>query len=118
MKTHKDLKVWNEAIDFVTQLYRLTDSFPKSEIYGLTSQLRRASVSVPSNIAEGSARRGIKEKIHFYYIALSSNSEIETQLIIAKNLKFISQDEFTKFETMNAKVGKQLVKLIHFFEQN
>ena len=114
MKTHKDLRVWNEAIEFVTQIYKMTDGFPKSEMYGLTSQLRRASVSVPSNIAEGSARRGVKERTQFYAIALASNSEIETQLIISKNLKFISQEEFKEMESLNAKVGKQLVKLIQY----
>ena len=72
MKTHKDLNVWKLAIEFVTSIYKMTDKFPKSELYGLTSQIRRTSVSIPSNIAEGSARNHNKEFIQFLYIALSS----------------------------------------------
>lgn len=116
MQTHKDLRVWQEAIKFVTQMYKLTESFPKTEIYGLTSQLRRAAVSVPSNIAEGSARKGNKEKIHFFYTALASNSEIETQLIISKNLVYISEENFEAMETQNNQIGRQLVKLIQYLE--
>ena len=116
MQTHKDLRVWQEAIDFVTDIYKYTDSFPKNEMFGLMSQLRRAAVSVPSNISEGSARKGTKEKIHFFYIALASNTEIETQLIISKNLKFISFEVFDKLEKQNHKIGKQLVKLIRYLE--
>jgi four helix bundle protein len=118
MQTHKDLKVWQEAIEFVTMVYKLTEVFPKHEIYGLTSQIRRAAVSVPSNLAEGSARKGSKEKIHFFYIALASNTEIETQLIISKNLKFISFEDFKKLEKQNQIIGKQLVKLIRYLESS
>ena len=91
---HKDLEVWKKSIDFVTVLYKVTQDFPKSELYGLTSQIRRASISIPSNIAEGATRKGKVEFRQFLYIALSSGSEIETQLIIAKNLAFISIDNF------------------------
>ena len=86
--THKDLNVWNAAMELVTDIYRLTKSFPKEELYGLTSQIRRSAVSVPSNIAEGAARKNKTEFIQFLYIALGSLSELETQLIISKNLNY------------------------------
>jgi len=89
VRTHKDLDVWKHAIDFVTEIYRITEDFPKSEIYGLTSQIRRASVSIPSNIAEGASRHYKNEFTQFLYISLSSASEVETQLIIAGNLKYL-----------------------------
>jgi four helix bundle protein len=92
MVNHKELQVWQLSMDFVVELYKLTDSFPESEKFGLVSQLRRAAVSVPSNVAEGAARKGNKENIQFLYIALGSISEIETQLILADRLKFISED--------------------------
>ena len=92
MKTHKDLDVWQKSIDFVTEIYKITNIFPSEEKFGLSSQLRRASVSIPSNIAEGAARKGKAEFRQFLYIALSSATEIETQLIIAKNLNFITDD--------------------------
>lgn len=83
MKTHKDLEVWKKSVEFVTDLYKVTQDFPKEEFYGLTSQMRRAAVSIPSNIAEGSARQGNKELVQFLYIALGSAVELDTQLIIA-----------------------------------
>jgi len=71
-KTHRDLEVWKRGISFVTTIYKLTGSFPKEELYGLTSQIRRAAISIPSNIAEGAARKSNKEFIHYLYIALGS----------------------------------------------
>jgi four helix bundle protein len=78
--SHKDLKVWQESMDLVIQIYKLAENFPKHEVYGLSSQIRRASISIPSNIAEGAGRKGGKEFTRFLYIALGSLSEIETQL--------------------------------------
>lgn len=91
MKTHKDLEVWKKSVEFVTDLYKVTQDFPKEEFYGLTSQMRRAAVSIPSNIAEGSARQGNKELVQFLYIALGSAVELDTQLIIARNLTYINE---------------------------
>jgi four helix bundle protein len=88
IKGHKDLEVWKKGIDFVESIYKVTAQFPKEEIYGLTSQMRRAAVSIPSNIAEGAARNGKKEFVQFLYIALGSLSELETQIIIAKRLAY------------------------------
>jgi len=88
MKTHKDLQVWKRSMDLVEKIYVLTKDFPSEEKYGLTSQMRRAAVSIPSNIAEGAARNSTKEYIRFLYIALGSLSELETQLLLVKRLKF------------------------------
>ncbi|WP_319524659.1 four helix bundle protein [uncultured Desulfosarcina sp.] len=90
---HKDLEVWKKSIDTVIEIYRLSDAFPKSEIYGLTSQLRRAAVSIPSNIAEGAARGSDKEFLYFLNIASGSLAEVETQIIIAKRLGYVTTEE-------------------------
>lgn len=95
MKTHKDLDVWKLSIDFVTDIYKITSSFPKEEQFGLTNQIRRAAVSVPSNIAEGAGRNSDKEFLRFLYISMGSIQEIYTQLLIALNLDFISSPDFT-----------------------
>jgi four helix bundle protein len=94
ISTHRNLDVWKKSIDFVTTIYKTTESFPKSEIYGLTSQIRRSAVSIPSNIAEGATRKSKIEFKQFLYIALSSAAELETQLIIANNLNYINEHEF------------------------
>ena len=90
LKTHKNLDAWSKAIELVEAVYSVTKGFPRTEIYGLTSQLRRAAVSVPSNIAEGAARSSTKEFIQFLHVALGSVSEVETQLIIAQRLDYLS----------------------------
>ena len=92
---HKDLEVWKKSIELVKITYQLTEAFPKSEMFGLTSQMRRSAVSIPSNIAEGAARFSSVETSRFIDIALGSLSELETQLIIAFELKFINNiDEY------------------------
>ena len=93
VKSHKDLKVWQEAMNLVVVIYEISENFPSKEIYGLTSQLRRASISVPSNIAEGAGRKGKKEFARFLYIALGSLSELETQLEIASRLTYMNEEE-------------------------
>lgn len=94
MKTHHDLDVWKKSIDLVTAIYKVTESYPKSELYGLTSQIRRCAVSVPSNIAEGAARTSTKEFSQFLSIALGSIAELETQLIVSSNLKLLEKSDF------------------------
>lgn len=93
MKTHKDLDVWVLGIGLVTKVYKITRKFPEDEKFGLVRQMRKASVSIPSNIAEGAARNSINEFIQFLYISLGSLSELETQMIISINLEFIAEDQ-------------------------
>ncbi len=89
MKTHKDFSVWKKSIELVTKIYKNTGSFPKTEQYGLTNQMRRSAISIPSNIAEGAGRTSTKEFLYFLSIAIGSVSELETQLIISGNLGFL-----------------------------
>src|SRR5690625_4733582 len=114
MKTHKDLEVWKKAVNFVTDLYKLTQDFPKEELYGLTSQMRRAAISIPSNIAEGSARQGNKELVQFLYIALGSVVELDTQLIIARNLSYINEEKFIQLIVKLEEIAKMLNGLINY----
>lgn len=89
-RNHRDLRAWQQAIELVKDIYRLTADFPDTERYGLTSQMRRAAVSVPANIAEGSARSGTKELLHFLSIASGSLSELDTLTEIAKQLEYVA----------------------------
>jgi len=116
MRTHKDLDVWKNSIDFVTEIYKLTNKFPKSEFYGLTNQIRRSAVSIPSNIAEGAGRAHNKEFIQFLNISLGSISEIETQLTISKNLGFIDTDNFDIFLNKLNLIRSQIVGLIKYLK--
>ena len=93
IKSHKDLKVWQESMTLVILVYRISEDFPKHEIYGLSSQIRRAAVSIPSNIAEGAGRNGENEFTRFLYIALGSLSEVETQLEISQRLSYVDNIE-------------------------
>jgi four helix bundle protein len=93
VSSYKDLLIWQKGIKIVLQVYKLTKDFPKDEIYALTSQLKRASVSIPSNIAEGFGRQSDKSFNHFLNISRGSLNEVETQLIIAKELGFITDDD-------------------------
>ena len=112
MKTHKDLDVWKRSVEFVTSVYEITKTFPKDEVYGLTNQIRRAAVSIPSNIAEGAGRNHDKEFIQFLYIALGSCTELETQLIISGNLKYVNSDKLDKMLLELDVLGKMISGLI------
>ena len=90
---HKKLDVWKKGIEFVSRIYKVTETFPKAEICGLTNQLRRAAVSVPSNIAEGAARSSDREIVQFIYIAMGSLAETETQIIISTKLGYLKEDK-------------------------
>ncbi len=90
MRTHKDLEIWQKGIELVEKIYKLTSTFPREEIYGIISQMRRSVISYPSNIAEGAARFSRKEFIQFMYIALGTLSELETQVIISLRLGYHS----------------------------
>tara|TARA_R110000868_G_scaffold5985_8_gene34790 strand:+ start:20654 stop:21040 length:387 start_codon:yes stop_codon:yes gene_type:complete len=93
MKSYIELDVWNEARSLVDQVYNLTKEFPKEELYRITSQIRRCSVSIPSNIAEGCGRQSAKETIHFLYISRGSLYELETQLYLSNDQQFVSNED-------------------------
>src|SRR3989338_8287236 len=86
LESYKKLIVWKKSIELVKKVYILTSNFPQSELYGITSQMRRAAISIPSNIAEGYSRKNLKEYLQFLRISYGSSTELETQLIIAKDL--------------------------------
>lgn len=100
---HTKLDAWKEAVELSVDIYALTSNFPKEELYGLTSQIRRAAVSVPSNIAEGSARKGVAETIYFLYVAVGSLAELDTQIEISRRLGYISNVEDIAKRTLLAK---------------
>ena len=114
MKTHKDLEVWRKSVLFVTSIYAVTKDFPPSEVYGISNQIRRSAVSIPSNIAEGSARQGNKEFVHFLYISLGSLAELETQLIIASNLEYLLLKDYESLLTNLVEIRKMLLGLIKY----
>lgn len=97
MKTFREINVWQKAMDCVTTLYQQTQKFPKDELFGLTSQMRRCAVSVPSNIAEGFGRNSSIEFKRFLKISMGSLFELQTQVEIAKNLKYIDESQFDSF---------------------
>ena len=111
-RSYHELICWQKCMRLVTEIYLATQQFPTSELYGLTSQLRRAAVSVPSNIAEGQARFSQKEFHHFLSLARGSLAEIETQLLIAKELKYLSPIKVDSLLTVADEVGKVLNGLL------
>jgi len=113
---HKDLEVWKNAIDLVVEVYKIVDKFPKNEEFGLKSQMKRASVSVPSNIAEGAARKSDKEFIQFLYISLGSLAELETQLIISEKLGFISSIKLAEFIAKLTLLRKPMFGLLKYLK--
>jgi four helix bundle protein len=117
VKTHKDLDAWKLSVDFVVDIYCVTKSFPKDEIYGITNQIRRASVSIPSNIAEGAARASNKEYAHFLSIALGSTAEVETQLIICKKLGYMPKEKFICLIGKIVKIRKLILGLRNYVDE-
>lgn len=112
IKSFTDLKAWQEAYKLVLMIYKITKYFPKEELFGLINQMRRASVSISSNIAEGFSRDSFKDKIRFYYMSQGSVTEIQNQLFIAKGLNFINQETFTKISNQTITVHKIINGLI------
>lgn len=110
--TYRDLVVWQKSILLVLEIYALTDKFPREEIYGLISQMRRAAVSIPSNIAEGRLRGHKKEFIHFLYNSYGSGAELETQLEIAKRLKKTEFLDYNKVDGLLTEIMKMLNVII------
>ena len=112
MKPHQKLEVWKLSFNLVKHLYELTSKFPKEEKFAITSQIRRACTSIPVNIAEGSARRSDKELQQFLYIALGSASELDTLLMLSKELEYITPDELKAFTNELDSVFKLLLGFI------
>jgi len=118
MKTYRDLIVWQKSMQCVTAVYKNTCTFPKDELYGLTSQLRRAAISIPSNIAEGYGRRSTKDYLRFLQIAMGSIFELETQLEIALNLEYISKTDFTGIYEDSREIERMLSALIRKIKES
>jgi len=112
LNSYKDLKVWQKSIELVTEIYNLTEKFPRSEVYGLAVQMQRAAVAIPSNIAEGQKRGHSKEFLQFLYISYSSGAELETQIEICKRLPKLKNLEYNKGESLLQEVMKMLNALI------
>ncbi len=112
IESHKDLIVWQKSLELVERIYQLTKEFPKDELYGLTSQMRRAAITIPTNITEGYQRNYIKEYIQFLYISKSSASELETQFIIAKRLGLVDGKKIQETENLLSEILKMLTVMI------
>lgn len=108
INSYKDLIVWQKSVELVKEVYSLTSRFPKSELFGIVSQIRRASVSIPSNIAEGYGRRSNKEYLQFFTIAYGSALELETQLIISQELSFAKNEDYERVSSLLSEVIRML----------
>jgi len=111
MKSFRELRVWQAAMELVEKIYQVTKEFPKEELYGLTSQVRRAAVSVPSNIAEGHTREHLKEYLHHISMVQASLAEVDTQLEIGKRLRYISAGRLSTIQADLSSLGKQMYSL-------
>jgi len=118
LKNFKELKVWQKAYQLCLEIYKVTKDFPKEERYGLTSQIRRAAVSVPSNIAEGYGRRTKGEYIQALYVAYGSNCELETQILLSGDLTFIKGEDLRKLQEGVGDVERMLKGLIKSLEKS
>jgi len=108
MRPHENLNVWKKSVDFVVEVYKTTERFPKEERFGLTSQIRRASVSVSANIAEGAARKSLKEFSHFLSNAQGSTSEVETELLISFRRGYLSESRLRELQIQLDSIGKMM----------
>lgn len=118
INSYKDLQVWQKAIQLVTDVYMLTKSFPKDEVYALTSQIRRAAISIPSNIAEGQSKRSTKDYIRFLNIAYGSCAELETQLCISTNLHYATSEQTQSLSEKGSEIGRMINGLINSLENS
>ncbi|MBI5456141.1 four helix bundle protein [Candidatus Kaiserbacteria bacterium] len=112
MQSYRELIVWQKSRKFVTEVYRLTENFPKSEMFGLTSQMRRAVVSIPANIAEGYARKHRAEYIQFLRISYGSGAELETFLLLIEDLKYVTAEDLRSISEKLQEIMRMLNKLI------
>lgn len=111
MRPHERLEVWSRSVDFVVSIYQMTDAFPKEEKFGLTSQIRRAAVSVPANIAEGAGRQSEKEFAHFLSNAQGSASELATEILIAYRLGYLSKQNYEIVHDELDNIGRMIFGL-------
>ena len=118
MRPHENLEAWTKSIDLVVDIYKATDRFPKEERYGLTSQLRRAAVSVPANLAEGAGRYSAKEFAHFVSNAQGSASELKTELILAYRLGYLSETLFSQLVANLDRIGRLITGLSKHIRAN
>lgn len=112
LRSFRELAVWQRAMELTTSIYSLTQGFPREEVFGLSSQLRRAAVSVPSNIAEGHGRSSIADYRHFLWIARGSNFELQTQLEIARTLAMGDSELLAKADALSQEVGKMIYAIL------
>jgi len=112
IRSFTDLESWKEAHKLAIEVYRVTEDFPQKEVFGLTNQIRRASVSVVSNIAEGFSRQTAKEKVQFYFISKGSNAEVQSQLLIARDIGYLSEGHFKRIADRSVQVSKLLTGMI------
>jgi len=112
MSDFRKLLIWQKSMALITKIYFSTNNFPKEEIFGLTSQIRRSSISIPSNIAEGSGRESDKDFLRFLNISTGSLFEMQTQLEIAKNIAYLNQEEFNNLYEDSREVERMLVAFI------
>jgi four helix bundle protein len=112
MKSYKELNVWKKSFELVHSVYRVTRVFPREELFALVSQMRRAAISIPSNIAEGCSRKTTREYIQFVQIAFGSAAELETQIALAKELGYLSDEEFGHLNSKTHEVLKMLNGLL------
>ena len=118
ISSYKDLVVWQKSMDLVAEVYKLVKKLPKEETYGLSDQMRRAAVSIPSNIAEGKERNFVKEYIHFLSIARGSKAELETQLLIGIRIGYFTEGDILKLLSILDEIGKMLNILIKKLSTN
>jgi len=111
MRPHQKLDLWRRAIDFVVAIYRLTERFPKEEKFGLTSQMRRAAVSVVANIAEGAARTSRREFMQFLSLSQGSASEVDTELLIASRLGYVAEKDYQHLSQDIDDIGRMITRL-------
>lgn len=118
LHNYKELTVWQKAVEIATSVYKVTQNFPKHELYGLTSQIRRSTISISSNIAEGAGRKSDKDFSRFLNISYGSSFELETQLIISKELKYLNDSNFDQLNNDLTEIQKMLYSLIKKLTEN
>ena len=118
IKSFTDLIAWKKGHQLVISVYRITDNFPQKEIFALTNQMCRCAISITSNIAEGFSRKGTKEKIQFYHMSLGSLTELQNQLLIARDINYLPENEFIKLANQTVEVSKLINGLIRSLKKS